>query len=323
MLMGLVLGLAIYNAVLLDFPLPQALYRKLLGQSCTLRDLSDMDPTLGRSLGQLLAYDGAPPQHLPLHDMLLRRSKPRTFAPPRALAKRISLLVAGEEPAEQVFCQSFTAAQQGVGEVVTVALCEGGEDRMVTEENRREYVELYINYVLNSSVHRQARLHQLSWTFCRVFQGLLPTAKSHACAQFEAFARGFMMLCGGPAIHLFSATELERLVCGNPILDFSALQANARYEGGYTAEHRVMLPSSACSNLCLSAVLCLRRTESCSDCRPSNGCGRWCMSSAKRSSGTFSNSLQALTGRPLAGSAISAASFRYKQNLWTLGSQLP
>jgi ubiquitin-protein ligase E3 A len=58
MLMGLVLGLAIYNAVLLDFPLPQALYRKLLGQSCTLRDLSDMDPMLGRSLGLLLAYDG-------------------------------------------------------------------------------------------------------------------------------------------------------------------------------------------------------------------------------------------------------------------------
>ena len=58
MLIGLVLGLAIYNAVLLDFPLPQALYRKLLGQGCTLRDLSDMDPTLGRSLSFLLAYDG-------------------------------------------------------------------------------------------------------------------------------------------------------------------------------------------------------------------------------------------------------------------------
>lgn len=47
------------------------------------------------------------------------------------------------------------------------------------------------------------------------------------------------MLCGGPAIHLFSATELERLVCGNPILDFAALQANARYDGGYSADNRV------------------------------------------------------------------------------------
>ena len=57
--------------------------------------------------------------------------------------------------------------------------------------------------------------------------------------QFEAFAKGFMMLCGGPAIHLFSATEIERLVCGNPILDFLALQNNARYDGGFTADHRV------------------------------------------------------------------------------------
>ena len=61
--------------------------------------------------------------------------------------------------------------------------------------------------------------------------------------QFEAFAAGFMRLCGGPAIHLFSATELERLVCGNPILDFAALQANARYDGGYHAEHKVTQPA--------------------------------------------------------------------------------
>ena len=40
-------------------------------------------------------------------------------------------------------------------------------------------------------------------------------------------------------MHLFSATELERLVCGNPILDFKALESNARYDGGYSAEHRV------------------------------------------------------------------------------------
>lgn len=47
------------------------------------------------------------------------------------------------------------------------------------------------------------------------------------------------MLCGGPALQLFSATELERLVCGNPFLDFDSLQKSARYEGGYHAEHRV------------------------------------------------------------------------------------
>ena len=61
----------------------------------------------------------------------------------------------GDKPVEQVFCQNFTASQQGVGEVLAVPLCPEGEDRLVTEETRREYVELYINHVLNTSVHRQ------------------------------------------------------------------------------------------------------------------------------------------------------------------------
>ena len=54
LLLGLILGLAVYNRVLLDFPLPLALYKKLLGQPVGLRDLEDMQPMFGRSLRQLL-----------------------------------------------------------------------------------------------------------------------------------------------------------------------------------------------------------------------------------------------------------------------------
>eukprot|EP00884_Botryococcus_braunii_P023346 jgi/Botrbrau1/9696/Bobra.0201s0026.1 len=176
LLMGLVLGLAVYNSVLLDFPLPLALYRKLLGQSCSLRDLQDMEPLLGKSLNMLLEFDG-----------------------PGSV--------------EDVFCQNFTVGLPGIGQVLTVPLIEGGDNLMVTEENRREYVDMYVEHYLNVSVHR----------------------------QFEAFTRGFMMVVGGPAIALFSATELERLVCGNPILDFSALEQNARYDGGYTPESQPVM----------------------------------------------------------------------------------
>lgn len=103
------------------------------------------------------------------------------------------------------------------GETRTMLLKEAGESVPVTEDNRREFVELYVDYWLNSSMHR----------------------------HFEAFAKGFLMLCGGPAIHLFSATELERLVCGNPFLDFEALRKHARYDGGYHAQHRVSGPAHA------------------------------------------------------------------------------
>jgi HECT-domain (ubiquitin-transferase) len=44
--------------VLLDFPLPLALYKKVARQPLTLRDLEGLDPTLGRSLRQLLDYNG-------------------------------------------------------------------------------------------------------------------------------------------------------------------------------------------------------------------------------------------------------------------------
>jgi hypothetical protein len=52
--------------------------------------------------------------------------------------------------------------------------------------------------------------------------------------QFEAFAHGFRILCDGPAIRLFNACEVERLVCGNPNLDFDALERNAKYDGGFS-----------------------------------------------------------------------------------------
>ncbi|KFM29144.1 Ubiquitin-protein ligase E3A [Auxenochlorella protothecoides] len=112
----------------------------------------------------------------------------------------------------EVFCQSFVVEVAGWGERRAVELKPGGAGIPVTEDSRREFVDAYVDFWLNTSVH----------------------------AQFEAFARGFLMLCGGPALQLFSATELERLVCGNPCLDFEGLQRSARYEGGYSADHRVV-----------------------------------------------------------------------------------
>ena len=56
-----------------------------------------------------------------------------------------------------VFCQSFTAGLPGFGEMMSLPLCENGDEIMVTEDNRRDYVELYINFVLNTSIHKQVR----------------------------------------------------------------------------------------------------------------------------------------------------------------------
>lgn len=172
MLIGIITGLAIYNAVLLDLPLPQVLYKKLLKQAVGLRDLEEMQPTLGRSLKQLLQYEGEPGS------------------------------------VESIFCQTFAVDIEAFGEVRSVELKSGGSEIPVTEDNRREFVELYTDYILTKSIR----------------------------SQFDAFSQGFMMVCGGPALNLFHAQELETLVCGEDRLDFDALRKNARYDGGYNAE---------------------------------------------------------------------------------------
>ena len=57
-LLGVVLGLAIYNSAILDVQLPPALFRKLIGQPCGLSDLKVLHPVLGQGLQQLLDFEG-------------------------------------------------------------------------------------------------------------------------------------------------------------------------------------------------------------------------------------------------------------------------
>ena len=57
-LTGMILGLAIYNGIILDVPLPNVLYSKLKGRKPTLEDLLDIEPTIARNLKDLLDYEG-------------------------------------------------------------------------------------------------------------------------------------------------------------------------------------------------------------------------------------------------------------------------
>ncbi|KAL2088023.1 hypothetical protein ACEWY4_016851 [Coilia grayii] len=58
-LIGIVLGLAIYNNCILDVHFPMVIYRKLMGKKGTFRDLADSHPVLSQSLKELLEYEGS------------------------------------------------------------------------------------------------------------------------------------------------------------------------------------------------------------------------------------------------------------------------
>ena len=57
-LIGTLLGIAIYNGIILDLHFPPVIYKKLQGCRTDLADLKDVEPSLARSLQSLLQYDG-------------------------------------------------------------------------------------------------------------------------------------------------------------------------------------------------------------------------------------------------------------------------
>ncbi|KAL4169032.1 hypothetical protein KRP22_009961 [Phytophthora ramorum] len=115
-LIGTLLALAIYNAVILDVSFPHTVYKKLMGCTLGLEDLELALPELGRGLRQLLSFQGN---------------------------------------VEEVYQRNFEYSYEVFGEVKTVELKPGGSSIPVTNSNREEYVSLYVDYMLNKSVSRQ------------------------------------------------------------------------------------------------------------------------------------------------------------------------
>ncbi|KAM4738835.1 ubiquitin-protein ligase E3A [Anableps anableps] len=116
-LIGIVLGLAIYNNCILDVHFPMVVYRKLMGKKGTFLDLSDSHPVLYQSLKEVLEYTGSLEE-----DMML------------------------------TFQISHTDL---FGNPILYDLKEKGDQIPVTKENRQEFVHLYADYILNKSVESQ------------------------------------------------------------------------------------------------------------------------------------------------------------------------
>ena len=57
-LVGILLGLAIYNGIILDVHFPLVIYKKLQEEKLDLQDLMGVQPSLAKSLRQLLEFDG-------------------------------------------------------------------------------------------------------------------------------------------------------------------------------------------------------------------------------------------------------------------------
>ncbi|EDV97126.1 ubiquitin-protein ligase E3A [Drosophila grimshawi] len=175
-LIGIIIGLAIYNNVILAVNFPMVVYRKLMGYRGTFYDLSDWSPTLYKSLNDMLDYQG--------HDM------------------------------EEVFEQTFKISYSNVfGELVEHELVPHGSEVLVGQHNKRLFVNLYSDFLLNVNIQQ----------------------------QFNAFRKGFEMVTDeSPLKLLFRPEEIEKLVCGSREFDFVELEHSTEYEGGYTEETQIV-----------------------------------------------------------------------------------
>ncbi|KAF0765438.1 ubiquitin-protein ligase E3A isoform X1 [Aphis craccivora] len=114
-LIGLIVGLAIYNNVILNINLPMVVYRKLLGKRCTFNDLQDWNQELYNGLKNLLDYE--------------------------------------EDDIEEMFMQTFRICyKDAFGEIVYHDLIDNGDNVTVNHMNKKEFVNKYADFLLNESI---------------------------------------------------------------------------------------------------------------------------------------------------------------------------
>ncbi|RDD40061.1 putative E3 ubiquitin-protein ligase HERC4 [Trichoplax sp. H2] len=113
-LIGILCGLAIYNATIIDFKFPVALYKKLLNKKVTFEDLASVKPTVARGLQELLDYEG--------------------------------------EDVEDTFGLTFQISREYYGSTETIDLTRDGSNVPVTKDNRLEFVNAYVKFELEDSI---------------------------------------------------------------------------------------------------------------------------------------------------------------------------
>lgn len=96
-----------------------------------------------------------------------------------------------ENDITDVIDETFTTMEERFGEMVTIDLKPGGSDVSVTEENKKEYVDLVVEYRISKRVKD----------------------------QFDAFMSGFSELIPQDLINVFDERELELLIGGMSEID--------------------------------------------------------------------------------------------------------
>lgn len=192
-LLGLLVSLAVYNGITLPTTFPSALYRKLLGQPVTsLSHIRDGWPTLAKSFTEILQWqDGDVSDVFHVDYAFTFESAGKTYT-------------VAMQDVDKERNQWSTNPEDWVGVFTSAASAP-----LVTNANRKQFVEDYIDWLANKSVAR----------------------------EYEAFERGFFTCLERKALEFLSPELLKDIAEGYQGFDIQELKAVAKYEDGYTEDH--------------------------------------------------------------------------------------
>lgn len=163
---GRIIGKAVFDSRLLDCHFTRSFYKHMLRIPVETKDMEAVDPELYKSLCWIEEND-----------------------------------ITG------VFDDlTFTTESDEFGTVRSVELKEYGANTLVTEENKKEYVQLLTEFKLTTAIK----------------------------PQIDAFLRGFHEIIPAHLISVFNEQEVELLISGMPEIDLDDWKAHCEYHGGYT-----------------------------------------------------------------------------------------
>ena len=163
-LIGIIFGLAIYNNTILDVKFPITVYKKLLGIKPGLEDMKECDPELYHTLSYLINNN--------------------------------------DENLKEELDTNFTVIDDKFGEKLVIPLKENGENIMIDNKNKDEYVDLYLDWYFNKSIYE----------------------------YFNSFEKGFYRVFNRSLSKILTPDELELIICGTQFLDFNELKNACQYE---------------------------------------------------------------------------------------------
>ena len=117
-LIGILIGIAIYNGIILNLNFPMFIYKKILKEKLTVFDLFELDEQLARNF--------------------------------------LFLLNDSSDSFDDTYSDiNFTITYQSYGVPIVYDLCENGSNIYLNKDNKYKYVDLYLDHLFNISIEQQ------------------------------------------------------------------------------------------------------------------------------------------------------------------------